>query len=263
MGNSASTRNSVINDTNISITKDFVTNNIVQTSVSSGNQLLLTVDIVVGKNCPISVNQSIKNNVQIVNLSDQSVADDLANNLEQQLDSSTSQNAEVLNGFAALTAGNSATSVNSVRNTIKKVIRQSTRVNNINKIVTDSYNAATGKLTYMYCEDSPIKWDQSIVSDIVAKNILQNIQESLLSDDTISSLVSKADQKSKNTNKGADDLVKAFTGPIAISSIAAALICIAFIIGLTLLFNSPAGQNAIRKGANAASIYATGGMSKL
>jgi hypothetical protein len=242
----------VINQTTINITKNFVTNNIVQTAVNSQNQQYLSMEFGYAERCPVKANQTIKSNIQIVNLSDQRVTETLETSLEQTLDNTISQSAEVISGFASMTGGNATDTTNYVRNTINKTINQATTINNINQVAASSYNSNTGKLKYVFCKDTPIEWNQEIVSEIIARNILQSIQDSLMEDSTISSLMNYADQTASTQNKGLDDVIKAATGPSIASAIAAAIICIIFLIGIVVLGMSPAGQESIGKVSNAA-----------
>ena len=244
MGNTSSTTNIIKNRTTLNLTQDYVKNNIVQTTTSTTNQQYLSIESNALIRCPIDTSQKITNSVTTRTVVDDTNLTSLQNSLEQSLNSVAQQNASMVNGFASATGGNATETFNKISNEIDQTIRNTITATNLNEVITNTYNQQTGVVKLFYCEDSPIKMNQEIVANVIADNILTTLGSALMNNATISNVVSFADQKSTQENKGLDDLVKAFTGPLGLSAAAAVLICCLLMIGLVLFFLSPAGQES-------------------
>jgi hypothetical protein len=161
----------------------------------------------------------------------------------------------MVNGFASVTGGNQVDTNATIMNAIKTVVRNQVTVNNIQQIATSSYNVNDGQLTVDYCKNSPLKWNQDIVSNVISDNILNSVSTQLLKNKQIQSLVAYVDQKASMQNKGLEDVVKAlgdaiakvvgaFTGPLAAVWIGGLILCCVCCGALLYFMMSPAGQKA-------------------
>ena len=267
MGNTSSTTNIINNATNLQLTQDFVTNNILTAQTNVNNTQVLELTITDADGCPITTNQTITNSVAVKTQIDSTAVTTLQNQLQSSLQSTLSQNASMVNGFAAATGGNNTDTYNKISNTINEKVQQSVTVNNIQKIATNSYDSQKGTLTMAFCRNSPINMNQTIVSNVISQNILNNLQQSLLSDTTISNLISHADQSASQQNQGLNnlvdsigkaisDIIGSFTGPWAAVAIACVILCCLCCAGLVYFMMSPAGQEATTTAANAGANYA-------
>ena len=249
MGNTSSTTNLIKSSTNMSLMQSFVTNNILQTTTDVSNIQTLNINIVDADGCPIRTNQNITNSVQIKTNIDNTGESQLQNDLMQSLQSTLSQNASMVNGFAAATGGNSTNVTNEITNAINVAIRNEVTVNNIQQTATRSYNSQSGTLTMYFCRNSPIEMNQTIVSNVISQNVLTNVQKALLKNSTVSNLISYADQTASMQNKGLDDVIKAIGDAISGFIKAYAMICVGIVavccIGiLAILFMGSSGGNS-------------------
>jgi uncharacterized membrane protein YoaK (UPF0700 family) len=112
-----------------------------------------------------------------------------------------------------------------------------------------------GQLTVEFCKGSPLKWNQSIVSNVISENIIHSVSTQLLKNKQIQSLVAYVDQKASQKNQGLNDLVDsigkalssvigAFTGPLAAVWIGGLILCCVCCVALLYFMMSPAGQKA-------------------
>ena len=262
MGNTTSTTNLIRNETNMSLTQSYVNNNLISSTQNSTNIQTITLNITNADGCPITTNQSITNTQQLkAELSSNSnVA--FTNSLQQSLDSTVTQNASMINGFAAATGGNDTDVTNNVTNIIHETVAQTLTNNNIMQIAQNSYNAQTATLTMAFCKNSPIQMNQTIVSNVISQNILNAVSEALLANSTISALISHADQTASMQNQGLNDLVDsmgkalssvigAFTGPIGYAYIGGCILCCVCCLALLYFMMSPAGQKSATTLTNA------------
>lgn len=251
MGNSASTRNLIRNDITMKTVQSYVDTNILTTETRTTNLNYADVNILNGDGCPISIKQSIFNAITVNQNLDEESIQDLQNSLSSDLQNTATQNAELINGAFNITGGNDTTAVNDVKNSIDVVVKSEITKSKIQKIVNDSFNQNSGKVTMIFCRNSPISVDQSIVSNVISQNILHTLGQSLAKNETIAKVVSAADQKAKQQNEGLNNIIdsigKAITGPIGISIGGLILCCCIIIIAVVVLGMSPAGQNAGKK----------------
>jgi len=263
MGNTTSTQNFIKNDTNMSLTQNFVTNNLISDSTNVANIQTITLNITDADGCPITTNQSITNSISLKTSLDSQNTTDFKNTLESQLKSTLNQNAQTLSGFAAATGGNTTSVTNHIENTINEKIDQACTVNNIMNIAKSSYNQQYATLTMDFCRNSPIQMNQTIVSNIVSQNILTSVAKSLMEDSTVSNLVAYADQTAQTHNQGFNDVIdsigKAISnifGATTMPCIIGMVVCIVLCIALLIFMLSPAGQQATTTAANAGATYA-------
>lgn len=275
MGNSSSTTNLIKNETNMKMTQNFTTNNITETSASSTNTQTIRLKFGYADGCPVDAEQSIISKVTVKAKLDNQAVIEFKNSLEASVQETLKQNASMVSGFAAATGGNETEAMNDVQNIVNEVIDQSVTTNNIQKVCASSFNSQSGELTMDYCKNSPIKFKQTIVSEIIAENILNNVQNALMENSTIAGIVAHVDQTSSQENKGLNDLVDsmgkaltsmigAVTGPLAGMYIGALCLLAVCCIALLYFFLSPAGQNSAKivaqAGANVGKTYASGGL---
>lgn len=251
MGNSSSTRNMIRNSITMQTMQKYVDTNILTTQTNTTNLNYADVNILNGEGCPISIKQSVFNAIRVNQDLDEESIQDLQNSLSTDLQNTATQNAELINGAFNITGGNNTTAVNDVRNNIDVVVKNEITKTKIQKIVNDSFNQNSGKVTMLFCRNSPISVDQSIVSNVISQNILHTLGQALSKNDVISTVITEADQKAKQQNQGLNDIIdsigKAITGPVGISIGGLILCCCIIIIAVIVLGMSPAGQNAGKK----------------
>lgn len=242
MGSSHSSANQYIeNDALIQKMTDIMTNN--TDNVNNVVQLSNNVDIEVGPNgeldCSggLTITQSNQAKARmIVRVTEQTTAD-LRNLLTNDLQASGNQTNKLIQGFLANLGQITDTDLSqTVINRISNVINNYITTNNLNNIINQVQVANTtkiivnGKLSGDLCTIL-----QQNTVDFVATNILSNVFTAVTSDQVLNRAVAQATQVNTVQQKGLDDLVKAFTGPLAI--IAAAII-IGVIIFVLFFFKS-------------------------
>lgn len=239
----------------MNLTQSYVNTNVISATVDNTNTQTITINITNADGCPIDATQSITaSTVLEANINEQNTTQ-FANDLATSIDSTAKQNAAMQNGLLAATGGNDTNAVNSVTNKVNEIVKQTLTTTNILNTASRTYNKQTGTVTMVFCKNSPIKINQSIVSNIISHNILTAVGDALMKDSTISGIVSKADQTSSEHNSGLDDLatavgnalaniVGAFTGPMGAAYVASAVLSCICCLALLYFLLSPAGQKA-------------------
>jgi len=258
MGNTSSTQNLVVNETNLKMTQTYVNNNIISATQNSTNKQALSIQFGYNEGCSVDVSQTINATQHLKSSIDNTVTVEFKNQLTQSLDSAVKANSETVSGFASLSGGNASDVTNTIMNTVNEVLNQQLTNNNILITAQNAYNEQTGVVVYAYCKNAPIVWNQSIVSNVISNNILTNIQTALMQNSLISSVVSHADLSASTHSQGLNDVIdsigKAIAsifGAVTMPCIIGAVLCAICCIVLLFFMLSPAGQQATVIGAQA------------
>jgi hypothetical protein len=251
MGNSQSTVTNIVNNSSLSVVNDFVSTTIATTQASSTNMQDFTLNIGVMDNCPLTLGQSQNAQVSVFSKVDDTQAQKLQSDLSSALDAAAQSNSEMVNGLMAATGGNEQDTRTNIKNTINESVRNTINATTINQVAVTSVNRQTMTLNIGACQNSPIKANQGIISNVVAQNILTKVSNAIVSSDLVATASAAASSSSGMHNQGLNDLVDAvFKGLTGIWGIIALVVCVV-IIGALIFLLSPAGQESTVKLANA------------
>jgi len=215
----------------MSVTNNFVSQNIATTSATNTNTQTFTLNIGVIDHCPLSLGQTITAQTTAIGTINDTQSAQLATQLQTQLSAALQQSTDMVNGLAATTGGNAQNTTTNIQNTINQSIQNRISSTNINQVAASSVNTQTMTLNIAACQYSPIQANQGIISNVIAQNILTQISNDIASSSLIASAAASASQSSSMKNAGLDDLVKALTSPFAMVSI---VICILVFLGLVV-----------------------------
>jgi hypothetical protein len=163
----------------------------------------------------------------------------------------------------ASTLGGQAITQNDVNinQTIQSITSQTMELNNYNKLVDETLNKNTGKITIggNVGKNADIIVDQGIVARIVAKNVLESVASQMMDNTTIASVLNDASQTATSTSKNPLDnlfegLAKVFGVGADVAKtwviVCAVVLCV-ICGGLLAFMLSPAGQDATKTAASA------------
>jgi type IV secretory pathway VirB2 component (pilin) len=230
---------------------------------------LNTVTIAVGRDtvapCKIYVNQSINattvasGQLKLNGLAE--IKRDITNGLQAQVNQASAATSQ-LGGGQSSTADNTTIN-NHIENLIETNITDETYQN----ALAQSLGSNDGTLVIgRDCKDE-IHFDQNIVSQVTAINLLDKVQQLLDSDSVVANFNATVAQTATSKSEGLAGLVQsifdgiknAFTGPYSMIAIACVVLCCIACLALLAFGLSPAGQQATVTAANTASEMAKSG----
>ena len=240
-----------------------------QTSAQSMN--LNKVTIAVGRDtvspCKIYVNQSINattvasGRLQLNGLTE--IKRDINNGLQNQID-------QAAKATSQLGGGNSAASDNTnIKQHVENLIETNITDETFQQAVSQSLGANDGTLIIGRDCKEEIHFDQNIVSQVTAINLLDKLQQTLDSDSVVNNFRNTVSQTAEAKSEGLAGLLTAlfngirdaFTGPYSMIAIACVVLSCVACLALLVMGLSPAGQQATTTAANtAAEMAKSGGM---
>jgi hypothetical protein len=206
MGNSQSIVTDVVNNATMTLSNDFVSKNVLNTSVNSTNVQDLTINIGVADGCPISTVQKISSSVSVKSAIDSTQTKQFASSMQSSLETALDQSSKMVNGLGAMTGGNSQDVSASIRNTINQSVSNRVTSENIMNTAVNSLNIQSGKLNMAVCRNSPISMTQGIESNVVAQNLLTQITEDILKNEYVANTKTTVKQSTDMKNTGFEAL---------------------------------------------------------
>jgi hypothetical protein len=208
-----------LNSITSSAINNFVSNNEnkVTTEITNLNDFTLNIGgSVTGST--ITLKQIINSGNKIISNFDTKTSQDLKNDISASLDSMVSQ---VLKSVSELGGGwgqiEKDDNSQYIKNIINNSIANNTTIINLNKLAIQIVNQNNSTINIRGdLVNSLINVEQNILVQAFVQNLSSNITKSIV-DNSISSRLSNIQQQSLTTEKkGFADLVKSFTGPLAI-----------------------------------------------
>ena len=234
-----------------------LTENTVKISQSATN--INTTTISIGgsvTNCKFKNNQKINSSQTSTGeiTADQvsNIQNDIQANLDAQVEQKAVQENEMMSGFA-----NSNANINKVKQAIHNIIRTTITVKNFTEIKQNSFSLNDFKLNIIgnytcLTDEQGVYNNQDITSSMLAEGMTNSLVKAINNNKVISDITSEAEQFAEQKNKGLSDVMGKFMMPCLSSGAVICVVC----AGMVAVMLSPAGQNAVSKGANAAASYA-------
>lgn len=270
LGGSEPARQAITNELN---TETLVQNttNIMQTNTSetvaqSTNIQTLKVVLSNIKGCKFYATQEIDaETVAQADISTQTAAD-LATSATTHLTNELDSSLESDEGFMSMPSSDQADIRNSINNQITQITERTFKLDNLNKIMTESTNIQDATLTidgYDCTVAGEIVIDQKIMSRVIAAASVSQILEAIMNDSTIQEAASRATSSSEQTSQGAGEaladvfegigaglfgpMIAAAGAPALASSASSSILCCCLVLFMMMGAMSPAGQGAISK----------------
>ena len=270
LGGSEPARQAITNELN---TETLVQNttNIMQTNTSetvaqSTNIQTLKVVLSNIKGCKFYATQEIDaETVAQAEISTQTAAD-LATSATTHLTNELDSSLESDEGFMSMPSSDQADIRNTINNQITQITERTFKLDNLNKIMTESTNIQDATLTidgYDCTVAGEIVIDQKIMSRVIAAASVSQILEAIMNDSTIQEAASKATSSSEQSSQGAGEafadvfesigaglfgpMIAAAGAPALASSASSSILCCCLVLFMMMGAMSPAGQGAISK----------------
>jgi hypothetical protein len=183
----------------------------------------------------------------------------ISNDLSASATSALEQNSEMGSELGALVGGDSNMSVtNSVNMEIKNLVETNITTTNVNNTVAEQVNIQDGVLNLKRydCTDTDGKLDfsQDIMAEVKATSIMNILKEAIASSEMLNKMAATADSSATKKQGGIAGIMDSVFGGIAgvigtsqqgamaASAASVSIVCV-LVIGLAVMFMSPAGQN--------------------
>ena len=188
----------------------------------------------------------------------------ISNDLSASATSALEQNSELGSELGALVGGDSNMDIsNEVNMEIQNLVENNITTTNVNNTVAEQVNIQDGELNLQYydCSDTGAKLDfsQDIMAEVKATSIMNILKEAIASNEMLNKMAATADSSATKKQGGLAGLMDSVFGGIAgvigtsqqgaMAGSAASVCCVCVLmIGLVVMFLSPAGQNMGRQG---------------
>jgi len=154
---------------------------------------------------------------------------------------------------------------NSVNMEIKNLVETNITTTNVNSTVAEQVNIQDGELNLKFydCSDTGAKLDfsQDIMAEVKATSIMNILKEAVQENKILNKMAAVTESDVKKKKGGIAGIVDSIGGAVAdvigtsqqgamaASAASVSIVCV-LVIGLAVMFLSPAGQNMGRKGMN-------------
>ena len=129
---------------------------------------------------------------------------------------------------------------------IENVVENTFETNNLNEVISEMVNLQEGDLTVRNC-NGKIDFSQNVVATLMAEAITESLTTNIANNETLNKLAAATEGTQKTENKGVADIVDsigdAVAGPLKYLIIACVICVCVLVIGMAVMFMSPAGQN--------------------
>ena len=262
-GSGGDTNQSIDNTFNMSTLSQNIFEQVSKTATSttaSGTNIQdLTLNIMNLDGCTVSTGQKITAKTMSSSTFDSSstanIKNVITNDLQAAATSALERNTEMGSELGQLLGGDTNQDISSevnmqIENLVKNTITEET----LNSTVAEQVNIQGTVLNIGNCTDSDIKVDQDIVADVAATSITNMVRNAIASNEVLNTMAATADSSATSKAGGiagildsifagvADVIGTSQQGAMAASAASVCCVCV-LVIGLAVMFMSPAGQN--------------------
>jgi len=191
----------------------------------------------------------------------------ITNDMQAAAESALENNTEMGSELGGVLDGGDTTMnvVNSVNMEIKNLVETNITTTTVNNTVAEQVNIQDNVLNLQYydCSDTGAKLDlsQDIMAEVKATSIMKLLKEAVQKNEVLNKMAASTESSVKKKKGGIAGVLDSLLGGIggiigtsqqgamAASGFSTICLCV-LVIGLAVMFLSPAGQNMGRKGMN-------------
>ena len=250
---------------------NIITNNSSTTTATGANIQGMKVNFGQIIGCDVNLSQKITSKTmassdftaeEITDLQNE-ITNDMQAAAESALENNTEMGSEL---GGVLDGGDTNMSVvNSVNMEIKNLVETNITTTNVNNTVAEQVNIQDGELNLKFydCSDTGAKLDfsQDIMAEVKAESIMNILKQAVQENKILNKMAASTESAVKKKKGGIAGVLDSVFGGIAgvigtsqqgamaASAASVSIVCV-LVIGLAVMFLSPAGQNMGRKGMN-------------
>ena len=267
MGGGGSTTQNIEQTFNFSAISEnvtnIVTNNTQETGASGANIQGMKVNFGEIIGCDVNLSQRITSSTMASSeFSVEEIAElqtSITNDMQAAATAALEKNSQMGSELGALMSGDMNQDIKTaIDMEIKNLVENNITTNNLTSTVSEQVNIQDGELNVKRYDctvgSASLDFSQDVVSEVKAESVMSTLKEAIANNTVLNKMAASADSTATQKQGGIAEVMDSVFGGIAdvigtsqqgamAASAASVCICCVLVIGLAVMFMSPAGQN--------------------
>ena len=267
MGGGGSTTQNIEQTFNFSAISEnvtnIVTNNTQETGASGANIQGMKVNFGEIIGCDVNLSQRITSSTMASSeFSVEEIAElqtSITNDMQAAATAALEKNSQMGSELGALMSGDMNQDIKtSIDMEIQNLVKNNITTNNLTSTVSEQVNIQDGELNVKRYDctvgSASLDFSQDVVSEVKAESVMSTLKEAIANNKVLNKMAASADSTATQKQGGIAEVMDSVFGGIAdvigtsqqgamAGSAASVCICCVLVIGLVMMFMSPAGQN--------------------
>ena len=242
---------------------EIVTNNTQETGASGANIQGMKVNFGEIIGCDVNLSQRITSSTMAssefsVEEIDE-LKDSITNDMQAAASAALEKNSQMGSELGALLSGDMNQDIKTeVNMEIENLVKKTITTNNLTTTVSEQVNIQDGELHVKYYDctvgNAKLDFSQDVVSEVKAESVMSALKDAISNNTVLNKMAASADAAATQKQGGiaevmdsvfggiADVIGTSQQGAMAASAACVSIVCV-LVIGLAVMFMSPAGQN--------------------
>ena len=267
MGGGGSTTQNIEQTFNFSAISEnvtnIVTNNTQETGASGANIQGMKVNFGEIIGCDVNLSQRITSSTMASSeFSVEEIAElqtSITNDMQAAATAALEKNSQMGSELGALMSGDMNQDIKTaIDMEIKNLVTNNITTNNLTSTVSEQVNIQDGELNVKRYDctvgSASLDFSQDVVSEVKAESVMSTLKEAIANNKVLNKMAASADSTATQKQGGIAEVMDSVFGGIAdvigtsqqgamAASAASVCICCVLVIGMVMMFMSPAGQN--------------------
>ena len=267
MGGGGSTTQNIEQTFNFSAISEnvtnIITNNTQETGASGANIQGMKVNFGQIIGCDVNLSQRITSSTMASSeFSDTEIAQlqsTITNDMQAAATAALEKNSQMGSELGALLSGDMNQDIKTeIDMEIKNLVENNITTNNLTSTVSEQVNIQDGELNVKRYDctvgSASLDFSQDVVSEVKAESVMSTLKEAIANNKVLNKMAASADSTATQKQGGIAEVMDSVFGGIAdvigtsqqgamAGSAASVCICCVLVIGMVMMFMSPAGQN--------------------
>ena len=267
MGGGGSTTQNIEQTFNFSAISEnvtnIVTNNTQETGASGANIQGMKVNFGQIIGCDVNLSQRITSSTMASSeFSVEEIAElqtSITNDMQAAATAALEKNSQMGSELGALMSGDMNQDIKTaIDMEIKNLVTNNITTNNLTSTVSEQVNIQDGELNVKRYDctvgSASLDFSQDVVSEVKAESVMSTLKEAIANNKVLNKMAASADSTATQKQGGIAEVMDSVFGGIAdvigtsqqgamAGSAASVCICCVLVIGMVMMFMSPAGQN--------------------
>ena len=267
MGGGGSTTQNIEQTFNFSAISEnvtnIITNNTQETGASGANIQGMKVNFGEIIGCDVNLSQRITSSTMASSeFSVEEIAElqtSITNDMQAAATAALEKNSQMGSELGALMSGDMNQDIKTaIDMEIKNLVTNNITTNNLTSTVSEQVNIQDGELNVKRYDctvgSASLDFSQDVVSEVKAESVMSTLKEAIANNKVLNKMAASADSTATQKQGGIAEVMDSVFGGIAdvigtsqqgamAASAASVCICCVLVIGMVMMFMSPAGQN--------------------
>jgi hypothetical protein len=242
---------------------NIVTNNTQETGASGANIQGMKVNFGEIIGCDVNLSQRITSSTMASSeFSVEEIAElqtSITNDMQAAATAALEKNSQMGSELGALMSGDMNQDIKTaIDMEIKNLVTNNITTNNLTSTVSEQVNIQDGELNVKRYDctvgSASLDFSQDVISEVKAESVMSTLKEAIANNKVLNKMAASADAAATQKQGGIAEVMDSVFGGIAdvigtsqqgamAASAASVCICCVLVIGLAVMFMSPAGQN--------------------